>query len=300
MKLIDTPSEWKKAKEEILKKLGKVFTAGKIDSGKTTLAFYLIKEAVQRDLKVALVDSDIGQSTIGPPTTIGLKFFNHFKDLENLKPDYLHFVGDTSPRFRPLEMIAGTKKLVEKAEENAPDLIIIDSCGFISSPLGLNLKLQKISLIKPDFVVLFNHYEEIAAIEKTLRKYNYHLVKLPSSPKARLTSMEERKKNREKAFRNYFKKANELILNPNTLSIYPDMFTLIKSQTDLTFHLVGLLNYYQECLGIGIITGVDFKKSEIKVFTPVKELNKICGFNLGAVKITPEGKELSSNNSSKF
>ena len=292
MKQIDIPEEWKEAKEKILKKLGKVFIAGKTDSGKTTFAFYLVREALQRNLKIALVDSDIGQSTIGPPTTIGLKFLSKFNDLENLKADFLYFAGDTTPRVCLLEMIAGTKKIVEKALEKNPDLTVIDSCGFISPPFGLSLKLQKISLIEPDFVVLFNQEEETATIEKALYRYKYQPIKLPPSLKARLTSIEERKSNREKAFHKYFKKAKEISLDLNKLSVYPNIFTSIGDETELIFILVGLFNYHQECQGIGIITGADFKKKEVRVFTPVKDPEKICGLKFGSLKITPEGKEL--------
>lgn len=293
-KQIDLPDKWKEAKEEILKKLGKVFIVGKNDSGKTTFALYLVREALQRNFKVALVDSDIGQSTIGPPTTIGLKFFKKIqdlKDLKDLKADCLYFVGDTSPRFRYLEMIAGTKKLVEKTYKNTPDLVIIDSCGLISPPLGLNLKLQKISLIEPDFIALFDQ-EDTTIIEKALWRYKYCLIKLPSSPKARLTSIEERKSNREKAFQSYFEKVGEITLNLNKLSTYPNILPFIKDEAELNFNLVGLFNYHQECKGIGIITKADFKSNEIKVLTPLKEAEKICGLKLGSLKISPEGKEL--------
>lgn len=291
MRQIDIPNEWKEAKKEILNKLGKVFVLGKTDSGKTTFALYLLREAIQSGFEVALLDSDVGQSTIGPPTTIGLKFYKSFKDLESFKADHLYFVGDTSPRYRYLEMIVGTRKLLEKACENAPDLVIIDSCGLISPPLGLNLKLQKIELTEPDFVILFNH-EETAPIEKALCHYKYTLLTLPSSPKARLTSIEERKNNREKSFQFYFKKAKEITLALNEVSIYPDISGPGKSEAELTFNVVGLFNFHHECKGIGTTTGINFAKSEIKVFTPLKETEKICGLKFGSLKITPEGKEL--------
>lgn len=305
MKLIDLPVEWTKAKEDIFKKLGKVFIAGKIDSGKTTFALYLVRQAIQQGLKVALIDSDIGQSTIGPPTTIGLKFFNTFSDLNSLNADFLYFVGDISPRSCPLEMLTGVKKLVEKADEGSPELIVIDSCGFIAPPLGLNLKVQKISLIEPEFIILFTRNEpaqngEIELVEKAIKAYNYRLIKLFPSPRVKLTSLEERKKNRERTFEIYFKKAKEAFLYWKNLSVYPDYLVNNSFEnlfgTDLKNLIVGLFDYHQNCLGIGIILEVDFDKQRLKIFSPIKRIDKIKGLKFGFLKVSPEGKEISRLN----
>ncbi len=292
LKLIDLPLEWKRTKEKILQRGGKVIVVGKIDSGKTTFSFYLAKEALQRGLKVAIVDSDIGQSTIGPPTTVGSKFLEKSGDLIHLNPDHIYFVGDTSPRFHSLEILTGTKKMVDKASEKFPDLTIIDSCGLITPPFGLNLKLQKISLIQPDFIAAFNQGEEVKDLEKAVKGYSYQFVKLSSSPKAKLTSPEERKANREKAFENYFKKGKEVLLSLENLSLYPNIFNLDFPAADLENLLVGLFNQNDDCLGLGLVREIYKPEKTIKVFTPFKKPQKVKGLKFGTLKVSPQGKEL--------
>src|SRR5918999_822328 len=45
---------------------------GEGDTGKTTLVTALANALVERGFRVAVLDADLGQSEIGPPTTIGL------------------------------------------------------------------------------------------------------------------------------------------------------------------------------------------------------------------------------------
>lgn len=292
LKFIDLPADWKEAKRVILQKRGKVFVVGKVDSGKTTFSFYLAKEAIQQGIKVAIVDSDIGQSTIGPPTTIGLKFFNCFSSLNNLKADFLYFVGDTSPRFRALEVLAGTKKMVDKASERLADLTIIDSCGLFAPPFGLNLKLQKINLIQPSFIIAFAKGEEVKDFEQATKGYSYNLIKLSSSPMARTVSPEERRANREKSFEDYFKKGKEVFLDLKNFSLYPNILNYDFLFPDFQNLLVGLFNQKDECLGIGIALEAFRQENKLKVFTPLKKIEKVSGLKFGTLKLSTRGKEL--------
>jgi len=69
---------------------------GGLDSGKTTLAKELLKTAISRGRSGAFVDADVGQKTVGPPTTIGLKLIRTEADLEPAslqRADSLAFVG---------------------------------------------------------------------------------------------------------------------------------------------------------------------------------------------------------------
>ena len=68
------------------------------DTGKSTLAKFLIFNLCQVGLKVALVDVDIGQSFLGPPSTIGFSIFKSDPDWEVvLSPPEIFFVGSTTP-----------------------------------------------------------------------------------------------------------------------------------------------------------------------------------------------------------
>ena len=68
------------------------------DTGKSTLAAQLASALTARGARVAVVDADVGQSEIGPPTTVGLGAvtgpLTRLRDADLIA---LEFVGDTSP-----------------------------------------------------------------------------------------------------------------------------------------------------------------------------------------------------------
>jgi len=55
--------------------------------------------------------------------------------------------------------------------------------------------------------------------------------------------------------------------------------------------MVGLLDSAGEVLGIGIVDGIDYKGRKIRIFTPVREKEKIRTIQFGSLKVTPEGIE---------
>jgi polynucleotide 5'-hydroxyl-kinase GRC3/NOL9 len=70
---------------------------GATDSGKSTLAFYIIRELLSRKIPSALIDADIGQSSLGVPGTIGMKIFRSQDDLKSMRADRIAFIGSLNP-----------------------------------------------------------------------------------------------------------------------------------------------------------------------------------------------------------
>src|SRR5579864_2236819 len=90
--------EWRKLLSAFKQSGGLLFLLGTTNSGKSTLITWLSNELIKTGSRVAIVDTDIGQSHIGPPGTIGLALPDQpFRSLESLDPIALHFVGATSP-----------------------------------------------------------------------------------------------------------------------------------------------------------------------------------------------------------
>ena len=77
---ISAPKEWFALLDVLTEEKGMTIVLGETDTGKTTLANFLIFNLCQRGSRVALVDADIGQSTLGPPATIGLAEFKSDPD----------------------------------------------------------------------------------------------------------------------------------------------------------------------------------------------------------------------------
>ncbi len=152
--------------EQVLDDPGTVILLGSMDSGKTTFARALLAGAVERGIPAAYLDTDVGRTTVGPPTTIGLKHVletKHLTDDELARADGLYFVGWVSAQFHLLPLIAGTAKLMNVAREAGAELIVVDTSSLISGVYGQILKYHKLEVTRPDYVIGFERGEELGA-----------------------------------------------------------------------------------------------------------------------------------------
>ena len=160
--------DWQKLANRIIMPQQIVLVIGATDAGKSTFCRFLVDSALTEGLKAALVDADVGQSQIGPPTTIGMKCFTPAMVPVQFDgtADQLYFVGDVSPRPRYLETLSGTRLMVDSARETAADFIVVDTTGYIHDPPAVSLKQHKIELIRPNHLVSIGRaieFEQITA-----------------------------------------------------------------------------------------------------------------------------------------
>ena len=181
----------------------KIMIIGGIDSGKTTLATFLANELLNLGVKVAIVDSDVGQKSILPPATISLGIpETNFSNLYEIKAYKSYFVGSTTPMQFFGEMIVGTKLMCDYAKGKA-DVIIIDTTGLISNS-GEDLKRMKIEVIKPDIIIALQKKNELTRILNPYEdKIKIFYLKVYEGIKS--FSREERKDIRAEKWREYFK-----------------------------------------------------------------------------------------------
>ena len=157
---------WEKLASRIVKPQQVVLVIGATDVGKSTFCRFLADSAVDRGLKTAFVDTDVGQSQIGPPTTIGMKSFHpESSPIQfNSIADQLYFVGELSPRGHTLEVLTGTRLMVDRARETEADFIVVDTSGYIHDAPAVTLKQHKIELIRPNHVVCLGRSSELRQI----------------------------------------------------------------------------------------------------------------------------------------
>jgi polynucleotide 5'-hydroxyl-kinase GRC3/NOL9 len=201
---IEQPS-WKAALDD-LQRARTILLLGATDTGKTTFLTWLANCLLGQERRIAIVDTDVGQSSLGPPTTIGLGIAaDPFQSLQELPLAALYFVGSTSPRGHLVPVIVGTKRLVERAQRLDADQVIIDTCGFISADGGRLLKQYQIDLVDPDMVVCLQRDQECEPILLALRyRRRPRILRLRASHACRRRSVEERRRHREQAVRRYF------------------------------------------------------------------------------------------------
>ena len=199
------PRMWLKHAHEILQRKGVVMILGAPDTGKTTFASFLANQALEKGISVAVIDSDIGQSDIGPPSTIGLAFVRtSIARLAEVPADEFYFVGTTSVK-DVCDMVVGLQEMIEKARGQA-DVVIIDTCGYVSGDTGRRLKALKLQAVHPDFVVALQHNRELYPI---LRTWKGNIIEAEIPKEVRRVPRHIRKEIRESRWKRAFEGAQE-------------------------------------------------------------------------------------------
>jgi polynucleotide 5'-hydroxyl-kinase GRC3/NOL9 len=269
------PDEWYALLDALEKEKGIAVLLGATDTGKSTLAKFLIFNLCKRGLKVALVDADIGQSFLGPPTTIGFSIFKSDPTWELiLSPPEIFFVGSTTP----------------------------EGCfpihGFILGEGGKELKRRKIDLLSPRFILALQNSNEIESLLELYQETpHYKIIRLPLSDQVNPRTVEERRSNRTNKFQEYFKHSmtHELtieniqiegeVLDPNG-DILPNDWAL-----KINGLLIGLKDSNEETLALGLIKNYFEEKKILRVSTPLREMERVKTIQLSSLKVILHSEE---------
>ncbi|HID15529.1 MAG TPA: hypothetical protein EYP16_01815, partial [Candidatus Atribacteria bacterium] len=240
------PEDWRNLVDKISLNKGKytkIIVLGGLDVGKTGLVTFLANKFFLKNLKVGVIDADVGQSDIGPPTTIGLGVIE--KPIASLNQARLVdavFIGSTSPSGLLHRVFAAILQLLNIAiSSERCDLILIDTTGWISGK-GRDLKIFKIATIQPDYIIGIQKRDELEPILKWAEKtYRVYRVKAAEHTKPR--SREERRYIREYIYRKWFSGASIKELDFNKVTIIGTiMFTGNMISSSILEHLSRILD----------------------------------------------------------
>jgi polynucleotide 5'-hydroxyl-kinase GRC3/NOL9 len=294
-----TPKEWYPVLDVLEKEKGIAILLGATDTGKSTLAKFLIFNLCQRGLKIGLVDADIGQSFLGPPTTIGFSVFKSHPDWEVvLSPPEIFFVGSTTPEgYFPIHL-KGIKRMVDKAPSYGAEVIIVDTTGFIFGEAGKELKRRKIELLSPQFILALQRFGEVENILELYKDHPlYKIRRLPLSENVRSRPMEERRNYRAIKFQTYFKESETKKLMMEGIQIEGEAFDSsgfpISKDWALQIDglLIGLKDLNDDTLALGVIKNFFGEEKVLRISTPLRELERVKMIQLSSLKLTPSYEE---------
>ena len=131
-----------------------VMLVGDTDTGKSTLAIYLANMAIRRGLAPSVIDGDIGQGDLAPPTAIGAVILS--KEVVDLRDadvnsNLFEFIGNLSPAgFEGLV----AKKLGSMLDRTRPlaDICIVNTDGYVRDG-GVQYKEMIAEELQPDVVI---------------------------------------------------------------------------------------------------------------------------------------------------
>lgn len=262
---------------------------GGIDSGKTTFAVDLLTRARAAGVAAALVDSDIVQSTVGPPTTVGLRLCEGMTEFTRetlFAADGLAFVGALVPKGHLLPIVAGATKLVRRARDEGCRLIVVDSTSLIAGIYGQTLKYFKIELLAPDFVIGFERGGELEPLVGIAQRFSpAEVIELDVTGEITPRTIEERVAWREQQFAAYFAAGS------SRWKVRPTVFMpTVPPEFDLALLdglVVGMEDGKGACIGIGVLEH-DQSDNTLRMMSPVVE--GVKGLRLGSTRMDVTGR----------
>jgi polynucleotide 5'-hydroxyl-kinase GRC3/NOL9 len=241
------PPEWTAAAQHVQRHgVHRIVVLGARDTGKSTFCRFLTETSMQSGRSTALLDTDVGQKTIGPPACV---------TMSDARGPSLAFVGSTNPVLGWQHLIHGTRRLVQRTDA---DLLIVNTSGLLVGS-GLRLKTAKIDVVQPDLLIALGEDPALASIIEGRR--SLPVLRLPSSTMARRKTDGERRAVRQEAFRSYFSGAGVLRLARGLVE------TMDAHASPPTGLLVGLSDPDGTDIGMGLLRGA--ADDTIEVLSPV-------------------------------
>jgi len=201
----DIPSSWSPALEAA-RAGASLFLLGAVDSGKSTLAAVLASAAAEAGRVAAVVDADLGQSSLGPPTCVGMaRVPRPVASLDELQAEAIDFVGCSSPVGHLLAAASGVHALARSARDLGAETLIVDTTGLIAAGVGRALKSAKIRLLDPDFLVALQADDEVEhLLSPFAHRHRPRLLRLRPSRRVKPRTRDQRAARRQHKFAAYF------------------------------------------------------------------------------------------------
>ncbi|MBU1866842.1 MAG: AAA family ATPase [Actinobacteria bacterium] len=263
--------------DDLIRRRGVVMLIGAPDTGKTTFARRLLREAVAAGRTAAYVDADVDQSTTGPPACVGLHYCSEQGDVADLqRADAVQFVGSITPEGVVLQQVVATAALVNLARDQV-DLVVVDTTGVVSGVIGQTLKYHKMELCRPDVVIGLQRGAELDPLVGVLRRFFSADVEVaPIDPDVHPPSPDERSAARTRAFAAAFAEPLQ------RWRVRPTVFApTLPAGLDLQRLdgvLVGLQDGSGWCLGLGVL---EYDGDALVVITNAGE--EMRGLRLGSL-----------------
>jgi len=149
-----------------------VLALGGVDSGKTTWVRDAAQALAGAGRLAAVVDCDLGQGEIGPPGTVGVALAAPgaaWGALRDLPPLAGYFVGATSPARYALDVCVGAVQMARVAKKRRPDLVLIDTDGWVGGANARAFKRRLAELLLPQVVLALARGPELAPLLTAFR-----------------------------------------------------------------------------------------------------------------------------------
>jgi polynucleotide 5'-hydroxyl-kinase GRC3/NOL9 len=270
---------------------GKFLFLGAADTGKTTL-MRVIAARLARRQPVALVDADVGQSHIGPPTTVGwtligangaapLALERIVDDSAALDARGIAFVGDITPVGHLLQLTAGLLLCIEQAAR-AADIVLIDTPGLVTGGAACSLWWTVQRLLRPERIIAVQRQDELRELLGGLQS-GLSVIEVVQAPaELRRKSPEARQQHRRRLFDRYFENATTCTLDLTRLAVRA---TGRVPPADSISRIVGLSDVMGRDLAIGAVERWRQEDAQATIRAPQIDVSQVRCLTVGKATI---------------
>ncbi len=265
------------------------------DAGKTTLCTFLANSLIREGKRVAVVDADIGQTDLGPPTTMAAgEVTRHLVNLSQVEASERLFIGLTSPGRVKGKVIRCVQTLVA-CHAGAGKLVIVNTDGWVTGSEAVNYKVQMLSELKPDVALGIGSGDDVSVI---LQAGNLATLLVGSPDIIKQRTQVDRRELRALGYQKYLDGASlktfrfdGIELRDSLSSQTLDMNCFSRRQVeDLKDAIVGLLDANGFLREIGVLKDIIPSKTTIKIWSRIAAIpSKI---EIGNVRLSKDGREL--------
>jgi polynucleotide 5'-hydroxyl-kinase GRC3/NOL9 len=270
---------------------GKCLFLGAADTGKTSLMGAIASRLAPQQ-PVALVDADIGQSHIGPPTTVGWTLMGT-DDAEDLAAGWtagegsalaargIAFVGDITPVGHLLQLTAALALCVEQAEKAAA-VVLIDTPGLVTGGAACSLWWTVQRLLRPERIIAVQRQDELRDLLGGLQAGLSVIEVVQAPPELRRKSPEARQQHRRRLFDQYFRNATTCALDLTRLAVRA--MGRVPSE-DAVRRIVGLTDVMGQDMAIGAVERWRQEEGQATIRAPQSDFSRVRCLTVGQAKL---------------
>jgi polynucleotide 5'-hydroxyl-kinase GRC3/NOL9 len=264
-----------------------VMLVGDTDTGKSTLAMYLANMAIRRGLVPSIIDGDIGQGDLAPPTAIGSAFVSkQVVDLRDVNNSLFEFVGSISPVGFEELIVKKLRSMLNRTSQLA-DISIVNTDGYVRNG-GIEYKSMIAQELQPDAIISLGKNILSNRWRKVQQQPPCQILRARSSSQAYKSRL-ERLNHRLDQFLRYIGDENRIA---NLSQIKFDYMNMLFSSSDLRQppikqlepeNMVGMfvgLGSNNTVLGFGIIININPDNGIIHIKTNINSFDNIYLSNI--------------------
>jgi polynucleotide 5'-hydroxyl-kinase GRC3/NOL9 len=273
---------------------GPLLLLGAADTGKTTLMSALV-DRLAGSQPVALVDADIGQSHIGPPTAVGWTFIGRRvglappkcpEEAPTLDARGIAFVGDVTPVGHLLQLMAALALCVEQAKQ-AAEVVLIDTPGLVTGGAACSLWWTVQRWLRPERIIAIQRENELGELLAGLQVGLSVIETIQTPAELRRKSPEARQEHRRRLFDRYFQEATAYTLDLKDLAVRS---TQRMTPDTVLGRIVGLTDATGRDMAIGVIESWQQQKAKMTIRAPRLDIQRVRCLTIGNARIdTPFG-----------